>query len=427
MASRGKMGKVKFLGISPWRRSHRSHIVVADSDVGGRSVHGRFQSVYLFPFLNIMAKYFKSATLVIFASFLWAPMLQQKFAFVKYEALTENRLRKTVPRDWISLFERNSSFSREFEDSFNDNYGFRDLLIRTKNQVDFSLFRRSDKVFVGRGDWLFYRSVLEQEQVAADRESDETWNGLFDRFLALNRTLASRGITLVVIPCPMKSTIYPENVPVNAPRRRAPSAYERYRTFLLEHPEIVTIDPFPILVSLKNSFQVYFRTDFHWTDPAGAEVAKALVNRLGGLSGKGKLWEAPVAMKIAAQLAGGENHSLGLLWPLREMAPYLESDHPETALGDYSYTKEANEWTWRTKLADTSRLIPPTVMFGDSYADAFLRAGFTGYFEKLQKFYNWDFRARFSQIPEGTRFVVFEHIESLFGGLQNPEMWPLGQ
>jgi hypothetical protein len=374
-----------------------------------------------------MAKHLKSATLVLFALALWTPLLQQHFVFLNYETLTENRLRRTIPIHWMALFERNSSFSREFEDYFNDNYGFRDVLIRTKNQIDFSLFRRSDKVFIGRGDWLFYRSVLEQEQVPADRVSEKGWNDLFDRFLALNRALALRGITLVVIPCPMKNTIYPENVPNNAPRRRSPSAYDRYRTFLLKHPEIVTVDPFPILSNLKNSFQVYFRTDFHWTDPAGAEVAKALVNRLGRLSGKGNLWDTSIAMKIVPHHYGGENHSLGLLWPLREMAPFLESDHPETVLGDYSYTKEANEWTWQTKLTDTSRLIPPTVMFGDSYADAFLRAGFTGYFEKFQKFYNWDLKTRFSQIPDGTRFVVFEHIESLFGGLQNPEMWPLGR
>jgi hypothetical protein len=374
-----------------------------------------------------MAKSLKSITVVLFALMVWAPLLQQHFHLLGYDSLTENRLRKTVPTNWTSLIERNSAFSRDFEDYFNDNYGFRDVLIRTKNQLDYSLFRRSEKVFIGRGDWLFYRSVVEQEQVAADRFSEETWNGLFERFLALNRALAARGMTLVVIPCPMKNTMYPEKVPANAPRRPHPSGYDRYRTFFLGHPEIVTIDPFPILESLKNSFQVYFRTDFHWTDPAGAEVAKALVNRLGTLSGKGSVWERPIAMKLAPQLVGGENHSLGLLWPISEIAPYLALDHPEAAFGEYVYTKESNEWTYRTRLPDPSRLIPGTVMFGDSYADAFLRAGFTGYFIKFQKFYNWDFKTRFAQIPEGTRFVIFEHIESLFGGLQSPDMWPLGQ
>lgn len=373
-----------------------------------------------------MAKLIKSVTVALFALVVWAPLLQQHLRFLRYESLTENRLRKTAPRAWLSLFERNSSFAREFEDYFNDNFGFRDVLIRAKNQMDYSLFRRSEKVFVGRGDWLFYKSVIEQEQLPADRFSEEVWNGLCDRFLSLNRALASRGMTLVLIPCPMKNTIYPEKLPSNAPRRPKPSAYERYRSFFLAHPEIVTIDPVPILTNLKGSLQVYFRTDFHWTDPAGAEVARALVNRLGMLSGKGNLWDRPAAMIMAAQLAGGENQSLGLLWPIREMAPYLATDHPEAALGEYSYTKEVNEWTYRTKLPDTSRLIPLTVMFGDSYADAFLRAGFAGYFTQFQKYYNWDFKNRFSQIPDGTRFVIFEHIESLLVGLQSPEMWPPG-
>jgi hypothetical protein len=374
-----------------------------------------------------MTKAIKSLTIALFGLAIWAPLLQQHFHLLHYESLTENRIRKSAPRNWASLLDRNSSFAREFEDYFNDNYGFRDLLIRTKNQLDYSLFHRSDKVLIGRGDWLFYKSVVEQEQIAAERFSDETWNGVYDRFLALNQALASRGITLVVISCPVKNTIYPEHLPPSAPRRPVPPAYGRLRTFFVNHPDIVVIDPFPILTNLKDRFPVYFRTDFHWTDPAGAEVARALVNRLGNLSGKGNLWKNPVAMRIAAHLDGGENQSLGLLWPLPEMAPSLEKDHPEAELGEYTYTQESNEWTYRTKLQDTSQLIPTTVMFGDSYADAFLRAGFAGYFVKFQKFYNWEIRQRFPQIPEGTRFVVFQIIESLFGGLQNPEMWPLGQ
>jgi hypothetical protein len=374
-----------------------------------------------------MTKTVKSLTVALFGFLIWAPLLQQHFNILRYESLTENRTRKSAPRDWASLWKRDSSFSKDFEDYFNDNYGFRDVLIRTKNQLDYSLFRRSDRVLIGRGDWLFYKSVVEQEQVDADRNPEEAWKSMFDRFVALNQALASRGVTLVVIPCPMKNTIYPEHLPANAPRRPAPYGYERSRKFFLSHPEIVTIDPVPILAGVKERLQVYFRTDFHWTDPAGAEVARSLVNRLGNLSGKGNLWENPAAMKIAAQLVGGENHSLGLLWPLPEMAPYLEKDHPEAELGEYAYTKEPNEWTYLTKISDQSGLIPATVMFGDSYADAFLRSGFTRYFVKFQKFYNWDLKNRFSQIPEGTKFFVFEYIESNFGGLLNPELWPLGK
>jgi hypothetical protein len=40
---------------------------------------------------------------------------------------------------------------------FGDRVGFRDLFIRTKNQIDFSLFSTSRKIYVGTDGWLFNR------------------------------------------------------------------------------------------------------------------------------------------------------------------------------------------------------------------------------------------------------------------------------
>ncbi len=371
-----------------------------------------------------MQKAIKVSTIAAFALFICAPFLHERLHFIKYRPLSENRLKKQRPTDWPSLFQSGSPFAKRYEDYFNDNYGLRDLFIRTKNQLDYALFRQSEKVIVGRDHWLFYKSVVEAEQIGAERISAENMRKIFERLLALNRTLASRGITLVVLPCPMKSTIYPEMLPRGVPRRPNPTAFNRYRKFLSDHPEIVTIDPTPLLMSLKSSLQVYYRTDFHWTDPAGAEVAKALVNKLGQLSGKGNLWNQPIKIQMEEQKFGGENQALGLLRPFREIAPYLDPEIMESKSGEYTNTQESNEWTYRTKLGNTDALIPDTVMFGDSFADAFLRAGFTAYFARFQKFYNWQFRDKYHSIPPGTRFLVFQHIEVILNGLENPAMWP---
>ena len=99
-------------------------------------------------------------------------------------------------------------------------------------------------------------------------------------------------------------------------------------------------------------------------------------------------------------------------------------DRIDTGRGEYFLTKDANEWSYKTKLANTQRLLPTTVFFGDSYGDAFLRAGFTAYFVQLQKFSNYEFKTRFYKMPEGTRFVIFEHIEPFLNDLLNPAMWP---
>lgn len=371
-----------------------------------------------------MVKGIKAATIVVFVMIIVAPFLQKRLHLIKYQPLTENRLMKPRPEDWQTLFQSGMSFAKRYEEYVNDNYGLRDLLIRTKNQLDYVLFHTAEKVVIGPGNWLFYKSVVEQEEIGIEKASPADWEKMFAAFLKLNRVLAERGITLVVMPCPMKNSIYPEMLPASAPRRPDPTGLERYGKFLSDHPEIVTVDTFPLLAKLKSSFQVYHRTDFHWTDPAGAYAAQALVNRLGRLSGLGDLWETPIRFKIERETTGGENASLGLLWPLTEDAPALESAWSEKGIGEFSYTQEANEWTYRTTAGNKERLLPCTVMFGDSYADAFLRAGFLAYFSEFHKFYNWEFPRKYSEIPAGTKFLILQHIEPFLNPLLTPSFWP---
>jgi hypothetical protein len=371
-----------------------------------------------------MIKATKTVTVAMFAIILATPFLQEHLHLYKYRPLTENRLKIPRPKNWRTLFETGTPFAKKYEEYFNDNYGMRDLLIRTKNSLDYRLFRKSEKIVIGPDNWLFYRNLIEDMEILLEKTCDQLCEPMYARFLKLNQALAARGITLVVLPCPMKNTIYPEMLPATAPRRPNPNGFDRFRRFLKDHPEIVTIDAVPILSDLKGSFRVYHKTDFHWTDPAGAYVAKELINTLGKLSGKGDLWDFPIEMRTEALVTGGENASLGLLRPIVEDALFLKQDRIDTGRGEYFLTKEANEWNYKTKLPSTDKLIPTTVMFGDSYGDALLRAGFTAYFVQLQKFSNYDFKTRYAKIPAGTRFVIFEHIEPFLNDLLNPAMWP---
>ncbi len=371
-----------------------------------------------------MIKAIKSATIFLFALTIYSPFVQERFHVFKYHPLTENRLMKPRPTDWTTLFQSGMVFAKRYEEYFNDNYGLRDLLIRTKNQLDYIFFHEAEKVVIGPDNWLFYKSVVEQEEINIEKTPPQEWERMFAALLRLNRALAARGITLIMMPCPMKNSIYPEMLPATAPRRPKPTGLDRYRKFLMDHPEIVTVDTFPLLMKLKESFQVYYKTDFHWFDPAGAYMAKALVDKLGNLSGMGNLWDFPIKTRIEKITGGGENESLGLLWPIQEDALYLSPERNEAGVGEYSYTQEANDWTFRAKPGNQARLLPCTVMFGDSYADAFSRAGFTAYFSEFHKFFNWEFSKKYSEIAEGTRFVIFQHIETFLNPLLNPSFWP---
>jgi alginate O-acetyltransferase complex protein AlgJ len=370
-----------------------------------------------------MARILKISVIGLFVLVVLAPILQENLHFVKIAPLQENRPMKERPSDWLGLFKPGMRFAKGFDEYFNDNYGFRNLLIRLKNQMDFDLFHKSDKVLIGRDGYLFYKSVVEEDEVRIEKISASRWDRLCSRLLKFNRILASRGITLVLVPCPMKNSIYPEKAPANAPRRPNPTTFQRHLAFLRAHPEIVSVDPFPLLVKLKDSFQVYYKTDFHWTEAAGAYAARDLVRRLGSLSGKQGLWDQPIQIDIREAEEGGEGHSLALLWKLAEMAPFPAGAGMDEKRGSYNDGRNAYEWTYTSKLQDKSGLIPDTVMFGDSYSDAFLRAGFAGYFSKIQRYFNWDFSRTYYKIPDGVRFVILQYCEPVIM-LDHEPFWP---
>ena len=210
--------------------------------------------------------------IIIFLIFLLGPYVQKRRHFMPDYALTENRLKTSRPKELRLLLANGGVYARKYEEYYNDNYGLRDLFIRLKNQLDFSVFRQSGKVVVGREGWLFYKSVVE-ELISIEKAPPHSLITLYSRLERLNRHLLDRGITLVMLPCPMKNTIYPEMLPSNAARRLHPTGFERYREFLKQHPEIICLDPHDLLVRIKGSFNVYHQTDFHWTDPAGSSCA----------------------------------------------------------------------------------------------------------------------------------------------------------
>lgn len=370
-----------------------------------------------------MLRRLKITFVVAFCLMLSAPGIQKRFQLFHYEALDENRFRAPCPTDWWGLFTEGTPFARKYEEYFNDSFGFRDLLVRIKHQLDYSLFRESDRVLVGRDGWLFYRSIVEQEEIYIEEAPRSAFDDMFRRFDALRDALAKRGITLIVVPCPMNNTVYPEMLPDDAPSRKHPSGLNRYVEHFRNRSGFVLVDPMPILLEVKQRFPAYHKTDFHWTDPAGAHVAKALVDELGELSGIGPLWDQPIEVEWRTDAVGGEATAMGLLRPVEESRVQLRAQAIIQANGlirDFG----PNDWAYESAEPEDARLLPPTVLFGDSFADAFRRSGFHRYFRRLRKFPNLEFRNRYADIPEGTRFVVLQHIEVFLNQILDSGKWP---
>jgi len=354
---------------------------------------------------------------------IWAPTIQERLNPMDLTALNENRFRTPRPTDWKALFAEGAPFTRHYEKYFNDTFGFRDLLIRIKHQADYSLFGESDEIVVGRDGWLFYRDVLQQQYYLAQM-SEDTFQRIIQRTEILRAALAARGMKLVFLATPSNDKLYPEMLPSQSLVPPSPTRADRYREYLRTHSEFVFVDATELLFALKKRFRVFHKTDFHWTDPAGAYTAKEVIDTLGQQTGLGPLWNQPIELEVAQKKDGGEMSAMGLLWPRAEEGLFLRQAGIRKPNGRLISTNSANEWVYESDEPDDAKLIPPTVIFGDSFADAFERAGWLVYFRRLQKFYNWELTKNYKRIPPETRFVILQFGDGHLNGFANDDYWP---
>lgn len=361
--------------------------------------------------------------ITLFLCFIAAPAVQERTQLFSYKAVVENRLRAARPDGMLGIFNSESGFAYKYESFFNDNYGLRDFFIKLKNQLDMWLFKTSDEVLIGKDGWLFYRKLYERDMRRLE-SSAHLMPTIVQRLVHLDAMLKQRGVKLVIVPCPAKTTLYRERVPSTYPVAPDQTAFQQYRQLLRNHPEISVVDAQGILERLKPRMRVFHKTDFHWTDPAGAVVWKELYKILAISAGRPLIDLPRVSIAKQPGATGGEVDYLAVFFPPNETALNLKNPlaSPEGKLE--SNENRSNEWIYAATNPEDPKLLPPTVLVGDSFADAFLRAGFTAAFTKLSKVSSHDFATSALNLPEGTQFLILEHIESALLAMTLDSWWP---
>src|SRR5580704_13037939 len=93
------------------------------------------------------------------------------------------------------LLGTNGDFAAGLNKWFEDVAGFRDLFIRTKNQIDYTLFHTSRKVYIGSDGWLFPRENGPDAMTHLDAAA---LSSLEESYLTLARRLHDKGVKLIV-------------------------------------------------------------------------------------------------------------------------------------------------------------------------------------------------------------------------------------
>ncbi|GIX06881.1 MAG: hypothetical protein KatS3mg115_1284 [Candidatus Poribacteria bacterium] len=155
----------------------------------------------------------------------------------------------------------------------------------------------NEQAYIGRKRWLFYRpgvdyligpGFLEPEQMQARIRGAKGWEDPphpdpIAPIIQLAEALKAYGATLVVVPTPVKPSVYPDYLSSSAQPPAEPLQNPSYEAFLreLERNGVRVFDPGPILTRFRREGgRAYLRTDTHWTPEAMERVAQALADYL---------------------------------------------------------------------------------------------------------------------------------------------------
>jgi hypothetical protein len=154
---------------------------------------------------------------------------------------------------------------------------FRRTLAQKAAQVE----RSGSQVLRGSDGWLFYLPDIYYLSSGGFLRTRR--NPQIDALVNFKHQLARRGIKLIVIPAPAKSTIYPEKLGLNIEVPQAPQnpAFSRYRR-ALQAQGITVFDPTETLLVQKRLSRapLFMPTDSHWSYVAMESTTAELAGRL---------------------------------------------------------------------------------------------------------------------------------------------------
>jgi hypothetical protein len=373
-----------------------------------------------------------AAFLAFVIACLVVPLIETLHPFLQtiVEPVDEHRTANAFPSPWL-LLRSNGDFADGLNKWFDDRVGFRDLFIRTKNQIDYSIFSTSRKVYVGSNGWLFERDP----GLSFERLDPRAFDTLKESFLSLADRLREKGIRLVVIGYPDKSRVYPEMAPADAPSLAPDGNYNKLRGFLSRQSTLTFIDVEEILrreKSVTTDF-LYFKTDLHTTGAGQVPVVREIIAQIARVEGRPDIrWNERFERATELWGPGGEARFLAPLVPMLEDYASFKGTY---TLGDKesggqwiipdkrAFDRVADgigplyDWEFQSPSGACTERFPGAVMWGNSFSDLYVTLGLHRYFCSYRRLsipiggrmaFN-RFALFLDSIPHGTKYFIYQY------------------
>lgn len=352
-------------------------------------------------------KIIKISLIIFFMAFICSAAIQYFHPVVKVKSVNENRTKVEWPHEstWVGLRD-GAGYATTVERFFSDQFPLRDLMLRSLGQFEYSVLGRSREVIIGKDGWLSDKKVLTEQLHQLDRVNDEQIKVSVLQLKRLQHWLQGRGVDFLMVIVPMKPSIYAGKFPEKYVQRPEQTGLQRFQT-ALDNNDIPFLDVLSILNEHKSERQLFYKTDIHWNTVGISYAAEAMVNHFSSRTLGKRIWNERI-IKSEQEFSGEELTTMPLLFPKPEITPTWTPANPgytERMVGDGEAAVKVF-----TGIDKTRALLPPSIMFGNSFMQIYPDVGFHNYFSESTRVLDYQFFKKILDYIKPEHRIFILHI-----------------
>ncbi|MFM2032817.1 MAG: hypothetical protein RLZZ297_1582, partial [Chloroflexota bacterium] len=304
------------------------------------------------------------------------------------------------------------------EQWLSDHYGWRSLLIRAKNELDYRVFGTSSRVYFGSDDVIYMRRWTDERLPALDAVLHDPSRraALTERIRARIAFYRAQGIRPIMVVAPSKELIYPEYLPWYVPRYDSTAL----RAYIAElnAQGIEVIDGEQLLLAAKPTQPMLFhKQDFHWNRVAAHLVADEVLSRVSTTIPPVRPFRQTVTV-VSAPSPFADRDFAALWFDRYDVPAGYDIELPLPAGGEWQHGSALGVAmdSWENPTAPVAYPNQNLHIVGDSFSVRFIGAGFEyGFPAVYRSFYPADAAAYPAWLREHNIGVVLWQLRD--GGL----------
>ncbi|WP_312319488.1 hypothetical protein [Stenotrophomonas sp.] len=302
------------------------------------------------------------------------------------DKVQEMRVLAPLPGEWQGgALDLDKNFVA-FDKWFNDHLAYRSWMIRFKNQLDYSLFRTSSRVYFGAGQEIYGRILLDDQLPAVERVFAQPGvdQRIRDRLLAMSAQIKAEGATMILVTPMQRQHFSQKRLPFFAPHMQEPSHFLGLYESLRATPGLEFVDVLGTMKAIDPKYPLYFKQDFHWSDFSAREVSIEITKRIAALEGREFKWRYPLETMTKPEV--GSDARFAALLTERPVDELRVDNRPWPAVHQINYEDPAKTGLeYVTDELDDPALLPSTCLFGNSFSDGMVSVGLLNHFQKLTR------------------------------------------